>query len=172
MPELLVGTSGYNYRHWGQGVFYPPGLSSHRWLEYYAQHFGAVELNVTFYRLPEPKTFAGWHRRTPNDFRFVVKGSRLITHVRRLKGVEDALAVFFQNASALGDKLSCALWQLPPRFPQDVGLLAQFIRQLPRSCRHSIEFRDESWLTEEVYELLREAGISLCLADRPLNVAP
>lgn len=167
MARKLIGTSGFSYAHWGNGVFYPPGLPRYRWLEYYAGRFSTVELNVTFYRLPSRESFRSWARRTPPEFRFAVKGSKLITHQLKLEGVDDALARLFDACRGLGDGFGAVLWQLPPRFGLDLARLKSFLSKLPRGVRHAFEFRDRSWLCEPVYELLESAGAALCWADQP-----
>lgn len=114
MPKIFVGTSGWNYPHWANGVFYPAGLSQSKWLEYYAKHFNSVELNVTFYRLVQKKTFQNWYKRTPKNFYFVAKGSRFITHMKKLRAAKEPLNLFMDNVSELKEKLAAVLWQLPP----------------------------------------------------------
>ncbi|MDI6689116.1 MAG: DUF72 domain-containing protein [Actinomycetota bacterium] len=169
MTKVFVGTSGYNYLHWWNGVFYPPDVPQRKWLEFYAQHFDTVELNVSFYRLPKRKVFEGWRNRTPNNFIFAVKGSRFITHVKKLAGCEDPLKLFFDNASGLKEKLGIVLWQLPPglhmneeRLEEFCGLLAQ--NEIARNTRHAFEFRHKSWFCDEIYELLSKYNFSLCVA--------
>lgn len=166
--RFLVGTSGYNYKHWSGGVFYPPGLSQNKWLEYYTRFFSTVELNVTFYRLPQDKAFNGWYLRTPEDFVFALKGSRLITHIKRLKDCEEALDLFFSRASHLKEKLSIILWQLPPGMHLDEGRLEGFCNLLKERgdlCPQNVfEFRERGWFCEKVYKILRAYGFSLCIA--------
>jgi len=169
MTKLLVGTSGYNYRHWWNGVFYPRELPQKRWLEFYSQFFDTVELNVSFYRLPKRETFEGWYQRTPEHFLFSVKGSRFITHIKRLKDCHEPLQAFFDHAHGLKEKLNVVLWQLPPKFKVNLerldgfcSLLADISTSSP--VRQSFEFRDESWFCPEVYGLLEKHNFSLCLA--------
>ncbi len=168
--QLIVGTSGFSYSHW-KNRFYPADTPQSRWLEYYATVFSAVELNVTFYRQPSAEQFRSWRERVPGDFRFVIKGSRFITHYRRLSNPTDQLDRFFAAAEGLGRTLDCVLWQLPPDTEADVDRLAVFAAQLParngggRPLRHAFEFRDESWFAEPVYEALREANAALVLTD-------
>lgn len=159
-------------------MFYPRDLPPRRWLAYYAGHFPAVELNATFYRLPRRQTVAGWAAGTPPDFRFAVKGSRLITHYKRLGGVTDAVRTFFDAAAGLGAKLAVVLWQLPPRFRADPGRLEAFLVLAKRVAaaavgpvRHAVEVRDRSWLVEPVYEVLRAQQAALVLADGPFVMA-
>jgi uncharacterized protein YecE (DUF72 family) len=171
MGRRYIGTSGYNYLHWGDGVFYPGGLPQRSWLEYYVRYFQTVELNVSFYRLPGLKAFEGWQRRTPADFRFAAKGSRFITHIKRLRDCREPLEVFFKNAMGLKEKLSVVLWQLPPGLKADSDRLSQFSKELkqvaPQSVRQAFEFRNRTWFVPEVYEILVAFNFGLCIADSP-----
>jgi uncharacterized protein YecE (DUF72 family) len=170
--ELRIGTSGWSYPSW-RGVLYEAGVAQRRWLERYAEAFDSVELNGTFYRLPPEEQFASWRRRTPRGFAFAVKGSRLITHVKRLAGVEAALQTFFACTRRLGRKAAVTLWQLPPNLECDLARLADFCALLPRarSLRQAIEFRHPSWWREEVYALLECHGVALVLPDSASRVA-
>jgi uncharacterized protein YecE (DUF72 family) len=164
-----IGTSGYNYPHWWDGVFYPSNLPQKKWLEYYTQFFNTVELNVSFYRLPKKEAFEGWHKRTPKHFLFAVKGSRFITHIKRLKDCREPLSLFLDHASPLKEKLGMVLWQLPPRFKFQRERLVEFcvlLSTLPRSKfhRHAFEFRDESWFCNEVFQILDEFRFAFCIA--------
>ena len=163
---IHVGTSGWQYKDW-RGVLYEDGLPQDRWLERYAQVFSVVEVNNSFYRLPERATFEGWRRRTPAGFTFVVKASRYLTHIKRLKDAEDGVKLLWDRANGLGDKLGPVLFQLPPRFPADVPRLREFVSWLPATMRAAFEFRDASWIGDEVFSLLNEAGCAFVLADRP-----
>jgi uncharacterized protein YecE (DUF72 family) len=163
---IVVGTSGWQYRDW-RGVFYPEGLPQRRWLERYAEEFAAVEVNNSFYRLPELATFERWRNATPPGFTFVVKASRFITHIRRLREAQGAVGLFVERANGLGPKLGPVLFQLPPRFPVDVGRLRAFLGEIPSGVRAAWEFRDPSWLTDGVLSALDDAGCALVLADRP-----
>lgn len=170
--EKRIGTSGYSYQHWEKGVFYPKGWPRNKLLEYYCQHFNAVELNVTFYRLPNLSVFKGWRKRSPADFKFVIKGSRFITHIKRLKDVKNSLKMFFKEASYLGEKLACVLWQLPASLQCDAERLKNFIKEIrahkqAKKTYHSIEFRHQSWFCSKVYKILKEDNINLCIADSP-----
>jgi len=167
--KAIVGTSGYSYKHWWDGVFYPSDVPQRRWLEYYAQYFETVELNVTFYRLPKKATFEGWHKRTSPNFTFVVKGSRFITHVKRLKDCEEPLNIFFESARELKKKMGVILWQLPPNLHVDIRKLEDFSSLLVRipvskKTRHVFEFRHKSWFCQEIYGLLKKHNFSLCIA--------
>jgi uncharacterized protein YecE (DUF72 family) len=169
MGKLFLGTSGYSYKHW-KGIFYPSDLPQAHWLEFYCQHFATVELNVTFYRLPSPQAFDGWYQRTPPDFCFAAKGSRFITHIKKLKDCRQPLQVFKENATALGEKLAVCLWQLPPNLQYNSERLEAFCRLLideyPEK-RHTFEFRHESWLQKECYDILSAHGFALCIPISP-----
>jgi uncharacterized protein YecE (DUF72 family) len=161
---VRVGCSGWQYKHW-QGDFYPAGLPLNRWFEHYASRFDTVEVNNTFYRLPEAATFAGWARRAPARFLFAVKASRFLTHMKKLKDPDEPLRRFFTRAVRLGPTLGPVLYQLPPRWPADLERLSAFVEQLPRTHRHAIEFREPSWYADEVFALLEKHRVALCLHD-------
>lgn len=170
-PCVFIGTSGYSYPHW-RGGFYPPGLSSREWLGFYAAVFNTVELNVTFYRLPRESVFENWYRVTPPGFIFTLKGSRVITHVKRLAAPEESIVLFFSRAALLREKLGAVLWQLPPAMEADRKRLEGFcelLRQHPvaRNTRHVFEFRHHSWFVSEIYATLCRCGFALCTADMP-----
>jgi uncharacterized protein YecE (DUF72 family) len=164
--RVRVGTSGWQYRDW-RGVLYPEGLPQGRWLEHFARRFETVEVNNTFYNLPKPETFVRWREQTPEGFVVTVKASRYITHIRRLREPADPVERFLSHARGLGRKLGPVLFQLPPRFRVDVPLLAGFLSVVPRDIRAAFEFRDASWESPEVHELLDRAGAALVLADSP-----
>jgi len=174
---IFIGTSGYNYPHWWNGIFYPSDLPQRKWLEFYTGHFDTVELNVSFYRLPKKEVFEGWYKRTPEFFFFAIKGSRFITHIKRLKDCREPLSLLFDHASPLKEKLGVVLWQLPPRFRFQKERLEEFcvlLSTLPRSknLRHAFEFRDESWLCQEAFRVLGEFNFAFCIAHGsglPLN---
>jgi len=157
---VQIGTSGWSYDHWN-GVFYPEHLRARERLRFYAEHFSTVEIDGTFYRLPAEKTVQLWHDSVPPDFRFAAKGSRFITHYRRLAGIEVALPTFMRRMSLLGEKLAVVLWQLPPTLACDAGLLIDFLEQIPPSpVRHAMEFRHESWLGAETSSALRAHNVA------------
>ena len=160
-PAITIGTSGWNYRHW-RGDFYPPGLAQHEWLRFYAEQFRSVELNSTFYRLPSRETAAGWVQQAPADFRFAVKASRYITHLKKLNDCDAAVARLVDVADALGDKMGPLLFQLPPRWRANPTRLQAFLAALPDRHRYVFEFRDPSWWTEDVYRLLHQHRVALC----------
>jgi len=164
MRRLFIGTSGWNYPHW-EGIFYPDGLAKDKWLEFYARSFDSVELNVTFYRLIKEKTFKNWRNRVPEDFCFVVKGSRFITHIKKIKDIEEPLAIFIDNASVLEKKLAAILWQFPPGFKKALGHLEIFLKLLKKTkIRQVFEFRNETWFDKTTYALLKKYNACLCIA--------
>jgi uncharacterized protein YecE (DUF72 family) len=161
--RIRIGTSGYVYRHWRKGVFYPVGLKAREELAYYASHFPTVELNNPFYRLPTAEMFQRWRDATPADFEFAVKASRYITHVKRLRDVGEELALFMERAEHLGPKLGPILFQLPPNLQADAPRLREFLPLLSSDRRWVLEFRHPSWHTDEVYRLLAERQVALCI---------
>jgi uncharacterized protein YecE (DUF72 family) len=169
--KLYIGTSGWVYQHW-RGIFYPGDLAQTKWLEFYTQHFSTVELNNTFYQLPAEKTFAGWRERSSPGFVYAVKASRLITHLKKLRNVEGALQNFLSRAKLLGEKLGPLLYQLPPNMPRNDAVLEAFLHVLPSELCHVFEFRHESWLEEEVFDLLREYNAGFCIFDMPELTTP
>jgi uncharacterized protein YecE (DUF72 family) len=168
VKPVRIGCSGWNYKHWRNGVFYPPRLPARLWLEWYAQRFDTVEVNATFYRLPRQAAVANGVEGSPPDFLFAVKMSRYVTHQKRLRDLPPSLEVFYERIGPLvqSPKLGPVLWQLPPTFRRDDERLAEALAQLPKG-RHAFEFRHESWFADEVYELLRAHGAALVIADSP-----
>jgi uncharacterized protein YecE (DUF72 family) len=163
--RILVGTSGYVYRHW-RGVFYPAGLPASRWLPFYAEVFPTLELNATFYRLPSVEAVARWRQQTPRRFLFACKGSRFLTHMKRLTDKGVGVRRFFSRVGALQHKLAVVLWQLPPQMKRaDPERLDSFLAALPRGPRHAVEFRDEAWYTGEVARVLDARGAAFCEHD-------
>ena len=162
---LRVGTSGWQYRDW-RGAFYPPGLATTRWLEHYAATFLTVETNSTFYRLPEPTTFAQWAARTPDGFTFAVKASRYLTHVRRLRDPGPPVERLLTAATGLGPKLGPVLVQLPPTLAADRGLLDAALDAFPTDVRVAFEPRHDSWDTDEVAGVLAAHDAARCWWDR------
>jgi uncharacterized protein YecE (DUF72 family) len=163
---VRVGCSGWQYRHW-RGNLYPADLPLKSWFEHYASVFDTVEINNSFYRLPEASTFAAWSARAPRGFLFAVKASRFLTHMKKLKEPEDPLDRFFRRARSLGRHLGPVLYQLPPGWKLDLGRLEYFLMSLPRDVAQVIEFRDTTWYAPEVYALLERHRVSLCLHDMP-----
>lgn len=159
-----IGTSGWHYKHW-VGGFYPPRFPPAKMLAWYAREFHTVEINNSFYRLPEAKTFEQWSKIVPAGFLFAVKASRFLTHIKRLKDPEDPIKLFFSRAKHLGIHLGPVLFQLPPKWKADIRRLEEFLAVLPRRQQYVIEFRDESWYKQEIYELLQRHNVALCLHD-------
>ncbi len=169
-PNPRIGCSGWNYKAW-RTTFYPTGLSSARWLEFYAARFDTVEINSTFYRLPDRATFSTWQSQTPKGFLFAVKASRFLTHMKRLREPREPLGRLISRASALGRQLGPLLYQLPGSFTIDLERLDAFLRALPRlsngaRIHHVMEFRHPSWYVAETYHLLNQRGVALCLHDK------
>ncbi len=156
---LFVGTSGWIYKHWA-AAFYPTGIGRTRQLSYYAGRFNTVELNASFYRLPTLKAAQGWHDAVPGDFLFAVKGSRFITHMKKLNVTPESIAIFFERIAPLGDRCGPLLWQLPPHFRKDLARLTRFLDALPPGFRHAVEFREASWYDDDVFGALRERNVA------------
>jgi uncharacterized protein YecE (DUF72 family) len=191
--EIRIGISGWRYKGW-RGVFYPEKLAQRRELEFASSRFNTIELNGSFYSLQRPASFARWYQETPPDFVFAVKGSRFITHLRRLREVDQALGNFLsQGLLALGEKLGPLLWQFPPSMKFDAALFDAFFSVLPRTqaqavafarkhgnrpknttgldveqdrpLRHAVEIRHASFVTEPFIALLRKHRVALVVAD-------
>lgn len=163
--KTFIGTSGWHYKHWLGGVFYPPGITGAEMLEYYARHFDTVEINNSFYRLPTIKTFDKWRDTSPRDFCFAVKASRFTTHMKKLKDPKTSSAKFFLVAERLERKLGPILFQLPPRWKVNLERLELFLEALPDEHKYAFEFRDESWLVADVFKLLRKYNAAFCIHD-------
>jgi uncharacterized protein YecE (DUF72 family) len=168
---VWIGTSGWQYRDW-RGPFYPPGLRQGSWLEHYAERFRVVEVNNAFYRLPEASTFAAWAARTPDDFIVVVKASRYLTHIRRLREPTEAVDRLLERARHLGPKLGPVLLQLPPTLAADHAALAETLACFPDDVKVAVEFRHASWFTDETRTLLATRDAAFCLADSPRRRTP
>jgi uncharacterized protein YecE (DUF72 family) len=171
VPMLRIGTSGWHYRDW-RGAFYPKDLATDGWLQYYARHFDTVEINNSFYRLPEASTFEAWKEQTPAGFVFTVKASRFLTHYKRLREPEEPVARLIDRASALGEKLGPVLLQLPPNLPRDAAQLAAVLEQFAGRARVACEFRHPSWFEDDVYRVLEAHDAALCLTDRRGHKGP
>lgn len=163
---IRIGCSGWNYRHW-RGLFYPEGLPVKHWFAHYAAHFDTVEINASFYRRPAPETFAAWRDQAPPGFCYAVKAPRFITHMRKLKDCAPSIAEFLDRARNLQPALGPILYQLPPRWGFDRERLQDFLALLPKDLTHVFEFRDPSWLADEVLALLDDAGVGFCAHDFP-----
>lgn len=174
MALLRIGCSGFLYDHW-KGVFYPEGIPKKKWLEYYCANFSTVELNATFYGVPDKETFLKWLKETPAGFVFSLKGSRFITHTKKLKACVEPLEVFFSRAAGLKEKLGVILWQLPPSLKADPARLAEFLELLRAfKLRNAFEFREKTWVSKKVISLMERENACICMADWPefLNDLP
>jgi uncharacterized protein YecE (DUF72 family) len=169
--ELLVGTSGFDYRDW-RGPFYPRFLKSTERLAYYAEHFATVELNVTFYRTPTADAFRGWRDAVPDDFRFAVKASRFLTHVRRLEEPEDSVDYLMRRIELLGDRLGPVLLQLPPSMTIDLERLDRTLRAFGDRAKVAVEPRHRTWFEPGLCDVLRRHRAALVLADRRGPITP
>lgn len=168
--KLYVGTSGWSYNHW-RGRFYPENLPQTGWLSYYAQHFDTVEINSSFYHLPKPSVFENWTRKTPDNFIFVVKVSRYITHIKRLKDSLEPFKLLLEAAKKLGNKLGPFLFQFPPRMRKDTERLSSFLESLSvnfgASYKYAFEFRDESWFCDDIYDVLSNYECAIIISSSP-----
>lgn len=169
--RIHVGTSGWSYDHW-QGIFYPQGLAANQRLAYYQQHFRTVEINSTFYSLPNPGSLARWYESVDDDFIFAVKASRYITHMKKLRDPQRAIKEFMRRVEILRDKLGPILFQLPPHWHINAERLAAFLKILPRDHRYAVEFRDSSWYSPRIYELLAKSSVAFCIFDLDKKLSP
>jgi uncharacterized protein YecE (DUF72 family) len=169
--QIHIGTSGWSYDHW-KGPFYPKALPTDQMLEYYAQHFRSVEINSSFYRLPEKKTLQRWYECTPHDFLFTAKASRYITHMKKLRDPQKTVPAFLKRISALDDKLGPILFQLPPRWHFNETRLCDFLDSLSNEFRYAFEFRDQSWLNRQTFELLARHNMAFCIYELEGFITP
>jgi uncharacterized protein YecE (DUF72 family) len=165
--KAYIGTSGWNYKSWRDGFY--GDTPQKQWLHFCAEHFSAVEVNGTFYRLQPKSTFEKWRDETPNGFPFAIKGHRYVTHNKKLLDVQEPVIRCRDSASPLGKRLVAVVWQLPAFLKKDIGRLKQFLRDLRhwKSTRHAIEFRHKSWFDNEVAECLKRHGVAVCMSDAP-----
>src|SRR5262245_27767390 len=161
---IWIGTSGYNYPEW-KGSFYPTDLATAKMLPYYAARFPTVEINYTFYRMPNEKLTSGWAAQTPAPYKLTLKAPRRITHDNRLKRTGELVEAFCQAAASLGDKLGALLFQLPPNLKKDTSLFDAFLDDLPPRVCAAFEFRHPSWFDDDVLERLSRRNLALCVAD-------
>lgn len=164
IAEARIGTSGWQYDHW-KGVFYPQDVRKKDWFKHYSASFDTVEVNNTFYHLPKALTFEHWREAAPKGFCYTLKFSRYGSHIKRLTEPKDTIGLFLERAEILGNLLGPILVQLPPHWPADVQRLADFLKATPRRRRWALEFRDPSWLSEEVFAVLRRHNAALCVHD-------
>lgn len=160
--SVHIGTSGWSYDHW-ENVLYPPGVPPRDRLAWYVGNFGTVELNASFYRWPRTTTFAGWRRRLPDGFQLSVKAPRGLTHGKKLYAPEVWIERIAQSWHELGDRRAVLLVQLPPDMERDDGRLGYFLERLPDWIRVAVEFRHDSWHTDEVFALLERHRAAYCV---------
>jgi uncharacterized protein YecE (DUF72 family) len=168
---IWIGTSGYNYPEW-KGSFYPTNLPTAKMLPYYAERFPTVEINYTFYRMPNEKLVGGWAAQTPSPYKLTLKAPRRITHDNRLKNCADLVNGFCAVAGTLGEKLGALLFQLPPNAKKDLAVFDAFLADLPPKVCAAFEFRHDSWLDNDVFERLARRNLALCIADSEKMSAP
>lgn len=167
MKQFLLGTSGYNYREW-KDDFYPINVRQKDWMAYYASKFTSLEINATFYRSFPAHVYEKWHNTVGDGFTFTIKGPRTITHIKRLKDIDEELSVFYSANAALREKLSCILWQFPSNFKKNernYPLFQAFLTKLPPKYRHAFEFRDPSWFEDEVYNIMKQHNAGFVIND-------
>jgi uncharacterized protein YecE (DUF72 family) len=172
MKHVYIGTSGWSYKGWDKH-FYPADWPKRRQFEFYATQFATVEINATFYRLPSLSMVKGWRDKAPRGFVFAVKGSRFITHMKKLTNLDGALTKYFLRIKPLQERIGVVLWQLPPFLKKDAERLERFLRKLPKRYCHAVEFRHPSWIDDEVLGILREhdtAHASVSSLGMPMNL--
>ncbi len=170
-PAVNIGTSGWHYEHW-KNVFYPPELSPREWLDCYSNEFITVEINNTFYHLPDLETVRDWRKRTPEGFLFTAKASRYITHMKKLKDPDPPVFRFLNRIRELKGKLGPVLFQLPPHWKCNRDRLAAFLDVLPEAYQYAFEFRDRSWWTGDIVRLLEENGAAFCIYELAEQKSP
>jgi uncharacterized protein YecE (DUF72 family) len=162
--NIYVGTSGYSYKEW-KGSFYPEKIPAKEMLRFYSERLSTVEINATFYRMPQPSMLENWKEQVPPTFRFALKAPQRITHFKRLKETDEETKYFFETASVLGEQLGVVLFQLPPNMKKDLPRLETFLAQLPPETRAAFEFRHPTWFDDDVLELLRSQNRALVVSD-------
>lgn len=165
-PIFFIGTSGWTYDHW-KSLFYPDNLQKKDWFDYYASHFSAVEVNATFYRTFKDQTYQNWRQRAPQDFGYVLKAPRLITHRKFLVDVEEDIKVFYRSCDLLQEKFEMILLQIAPNMPYDLERLQKALLAFPDPSRVAVEFRRPEWLNQATMSVLQETGATLCNVDSP-----
>ena len=165
--DIHIGCSGYNYREW-KGMFYPEGLAQSKWLQFYAQHYNAVEINASFYRFPTEKSLKGWYDKTPEHFHFSLKANNQITHYKKFNHTQDLVNQLYEvAASGLKEKLDCILFQLPPSVKYSEATLQRIVQQLDPAFKNVLEFRDAGWWNNDVYKVLKHNNIIFCVSSYP-----
>lgn len=166
-----IGTSGFQYPEW-KGGFYPQSMPPKQMLPYYAERFASTEVNYSFRQIPSAKTIGAWSAATPARFRFSFKAPQRVTHFAKLRGCAEVLGVFRDAIAPMEAKLGAVLFQLPPTFKKDAGLLDAFLDEMPSGIRAAFEFRHESWWDDETFAGLREHGAALCIAENEEMATP
>ncbi|KEO72279.1 DUF72 domain-containing protein [Anditalea andensis] len=169
--KMYIGTSGWHYKHW-KGTFYPEGTKDAQQMEYYLQHFDTVEINNSFYKLPSTTTFEKWKEAVPDDFIFAIKGSRFITHMKKLKVQRENIEKFFNGTDRLEEKAGPILFQLPPGWKINAERLKDFLGQLPKDYRYTFEFRNDTWYDEKIYDLLKTNNCAFCIYELAGHISP
>jgi uncharacterized protein YecE (DUF72 family) len=169
--KVHIGTSGWHYKHW-RGTFYPADIKSASQFEYYSRLFQTVEINNSFYKLPDKATFAAWREAAPRGFVFAVKASRFITHMKKLKVDPESISRFFTHSQELEKNLGPILFQLPPHWKVNPERLNTFLQHLPRGFSYTIEFRNATWYTEEVYAILNKHDVAFCIYELDGHLSP
>lgn len=160
--KVYIGTSGWHYKHW-KGNFYPEGTKDSDQLAYYLKNFQTVEINNSFYRLPSKETFQTWKGAVPDNYIFAIKGSRYITHMKKLNVQRENIEKFFNSTDQLEEKANPILFQLPPNWKMNWERFESFLLQLPQDYRYTFEFRNKTWYDERIYDLLRSKNHAFCL---------
>jgi uncharacterized protein YecE (DUF72 family) len=172
VKQIYIGTSGWSYKSW-ENTFYPKDIPKAGHLQFYATQFQTVEINLTFYRLPTFNMVKGWRERAPKGFVYAIKGSRFITHMKKLRNLDGGLRKYFNRVKTLKPKTGVVLWQLPPFLKLDLERLEGFLRRLPKSYQHAVEFRHASWMIPATFALLRKykaAHVSVSSLGMPMNL--
>ena len=169
--NLHVGTSGYSYKEW-KGSFYPEKIPAKEMLRFYSERLSTVEINATFYRMPQTSMLENWKEQVPGTFRFALKASQRITHFKRLIETVEETKYFLETASVLGEQLGVVLFQLPPNMKADAQLLSAFMATLPKGVQVAFEFRHESWFGDDVFSCLKQHNRALCVAETEERVTP
>jgi uncharacterized protein YecE (DUF72 family) len=162
--NLYVGTSGYSYKEW-KGSFYPEKIPAKEMLHYYSERLSTVEINATFYRMPQKSMLENWKEQVGSSFRFVLKAPQRVTHFKRLKEADEDTRYFLETISVLDEQLGAVLFQLPPNMKKDLPRLETFVNLIPQSPRTAFEFRHPTWFDDDVLDLLRSRNYALCISD-------
>lgn len=166
--KILAGTSGYSYKEW-KGIFYPEDLPDREMLKFYSEHLPTVEINNTFYRMPKTEMLKVWAEQVPTDFQFILKASRKITHIKRLKECEEETEYLFKTSRTLRKRLGVILFQLPPFLRKDAPRLRNFLKLIPKNLMATFEFRHGTWFDKEIYDILKQKSCALCFSDTENN---